>query len=91
MAKTEVIKFICSECGHSSPKWLGRCPSCGGWNTFSEEKMVTASKSKTATETSSKTLSSIPVEKEFRFSSGISELDRVLGGGIVHGRSEERR
>ncbi len=87
MAKTEVIKFVCSECGHSSPKWLGRCPSCGGWNTFSEEKTVPQSKSGKLPDSSSRSLASIPVEKEFRFSSGISELDRVLGGGIVHGSS----
>ncbi|MCR5761091.1 MAG: DNA repair protein RadA [Sphaerochaetaceae bacterium] len=87
MAKTEAVRYVCSMCGHSSPKWLGRCPSCGEWNSFTEEKTAPASRGGKNVSSSSQSLSSIPVENEFRFSSGISELDRVLGGGIVHGSS----
>lgn len=82
----EDIRFVCSECGYSSSKWLGRCPDCGAWNSFSEEK-VQKQTSKTAktVAASSMLLSEVPYESEFRFKSGISEMDRVLGGGIVFG------
>ena len=85
MAKEE-MRYVCSECGYSSPKWMGKCPSCGAWNSFAEEKIELNSKriSKEFLQTSSTTLSSVPYQSDFRFDSGISELDRVLGGGIVN-------
>lgn len=86
MGKEESIRFVCSECGYSSSKWMGRCPDCGAWNSFSEEKVVKQSaKSPVLQNVSSTLLSEVPYESEFRFKSGISEMDRVLGGGIVYG------
>ena len=82
MSKEDATRFVCSECGHVSTKWLGKCPECGSWNSFAEEKVSTKTSAKVQN-VSSVTLSSVPYEKDFRFESGISELDRVLGGGIV--------
>ncbi len=81
--------YICSECGFTSPKWMGKCSDCGAWNTM-EEQLVTAPASnklntgiyKTAV---AKSLSQINVTDEERFITGIAELDRVLGGGVVKG------
>lgn len=81
-------QFLCSQCGYTSSKWLGRCPDCGSWNSFTEEKIEDKkSVSKDSSQYSSTTLSNVPYESEFRFESGISELDRVLGGGIVRASS----
>lgn len=81
-------QFICSQCGYTSPKWLGRCPDCGSWNSFTEEKIEEKKGiGKESLQCSSTTLSDVAYESEFRFESGISELDRVLGGGIVRSSS----
>ena len=81
-------QFICSQCGYVSSKWLGRCPDCGSWNSFTEEKIEDKKTvSKDSLQYSSTALSDVPYETEFRFESGISELDRVLGGGIVRASS----
>lgn len=90
MAKTVNTVFICSECGASSPRWLGRCPACGTFNTMTEEAVKTASP-KTAEKKSvysvarAQPLSKISYERYERTSSGITEFDNVLGGGIVTG------
>lgn len=93
MAKTKTSWF-CAECGHESTGWLGRCPACGAWNSFTEASRVTGEKSKKTASTSSwlsnsevevKALSDVDVEKSTRFSSGMKELDTVLGGGFVSG------
>lgn len=88
MAKS-VTEFICSECGASSPRWLGKCPACGKFNTMVEEIIKPAAAQKTAQKTvyggRAKPLSEITFEKYNRTSSGISEFDNVLGGGIVKG------
>ena len=80
--------YICTECGHSAPKWYGQCPGCGEWNTLVEEQ-VSEVKSKTTTASRTTTfalgLDEIEVNNEIRYVTGISELDRVLGGGIVKG------
>lgn len=76
------MKYSCSECGYTSTKWMGRCPACGQWNTFVEEVEDKHAK-KAVGDVKSTVLSGIPMEKQFRFESGISEFDRVLGGGIV--------
>ena len=81
--------YICRECGYESPKWLGKCAGCGSWNTM-EEDVVMPSKaspllSSSSKTTSAKPLSQISLTAEERFVTGISELDRVLGGGIVKG------
>jgi DNA repair protein RadA/Sms len=86
MAKCE-YRFACQECGYETSKWLGKCPSCGQWNTFVEE-IVT--KSKTAATPKSGTINAVELDSvqtggEERFVTGIGELDRVLGGGAVKG------
>ncbi len=86
--KTKSVYF-CSNCGYESPKWLGKCPGCGEWNTFVEEK-VTAKKggsSKKGLVKGSKPqkLSEIEVKEEMRMKMPSSELNRVLGGGLVSG------
>ena len=84
MAKN-VTTYVCSECGAASPKWIGRCPNCGGWNTYIEEFTAPAEPAKRAVSgrTRPVTLDKITEEKRARVSSGNAELDRVLGGGIV--------
>lgn len=91
MAKSKTI-FVCSQCGYETVKWLGRCPSCGGWNCFDETVSASpsASPAKNAAMHSVKTQPLLSVREidetdEIRFHTGISELDRVLGGGIVKG------
>lgn len=77
------ILFECDGCGAQSPKWLGKCPNCGAWDSFSEVKE--ADEGMVLSDESSRKLSEIE-EKEFRrIKSGISEFDRILGGGIVEG------
>lgn len=87
-AKTKSVWF-CKDCGYESPKWLGRCPSCGQWNTMTESTTVTGRKGTTPSRTASHTpipLSDIDVTAaETRVSLGNAELDRILGGGIVEG------
>ena len=81
--------FQCQACGFTSPKWLGKCPDCGGWNSFAEEKRERpgrhASLVKNLGKSEPQPLSSIKSGTEQRMSTGIRELDRVLGGGVVPG------
>ena len=91
MAQKNRSVYICEECGFESVKWTGQCSGCGEWNTMIE-KTVTVQKSNSFTKTSSnlsscsaKALSQINTKDEHRFITGISELDRVLGGGLVKG------
>ena len=81
-------RFVCSACGRVESKWLGRCPSCGAWNSFEEEKVQPVSRSMPAAATGAvdekiRKLSDVAVSDSVRFSSGIDELDRVLGGGVM--------
>ena len=77
--------FYCQECGYQSHRWLGRCPGCSSWNTFIEEPgSAVASSSSVLPGALPVVMSEIRTEAEERFSSGIEELDRVLGGGIVN-------
>ena len=93
MAKKTATVFFCQECGHESSKWMGQCPACRKWNTFVEEKVnVTASgmggTAKTAAfKEAAKPvgISAISMREDERMCTGIAELDRVLGGGIMHG------
>ena len=83
-------QYVCSQCGYASPKWLGRCPDCGTFNTMAEEAVapVPTGKNKSPFRTGGARpvpLSQITYEKYERTSSGIPELDNVLGGGIVRG------
>ena len=90
MAKIKSV-FICSECGHESVKWYGKCPSCGEWNTMNEEIKDT-SKSSPAVKSRSfssyakpYSINEISTDDEHRYDTGCNELNRVLGGGIVKG------
>lgn len=87
MAKSKTV-FICAQCGFESPKWAGKCPSCGEWNTFSEEIVVENKKSEVRQikpSAPSVFLNEIDCNKDTRFLTNIKEFDRVLGGGIVKG------
>ena len=88
MVKTKSI-FICQNCGVQSPKWLGKCTTCGEWNTFVEEvvnkKQSTSRLSVQISGTQPLTLENIKAVKNQRISAGINEFNRVLGGGIVPG------
>lgn len=86
MAKSKVV-YVCSECGHEHLKWNGRCANCGEWNTL--EEMVQESKRSSATvlrsQLSYNSIADINYSDETRYITGMAELDRVLGGGIVKG------
>ncbi len=88
--KTKSI-FVCSSCGYETAKWLGKCPECGEWASFEEETRQTeASKARSAGALKAKSIASyqltqIEPDNELRYKTGMSELDRVLGGGIVKG------
>ena len=89
--------YVCTQCGETSPRWLGRCPSCGAWNTMTEDvvaepakasggKAAAAPRVTGQTSLVAQKLKNISTtEEKSRIVTGISELDRVLGGGIVIG------
>lgn len=77
--------FVCTSCGNESPKWAGRCPACGQWNTLEEYTPSPAAKTATRTGAMPRRLSEITSDETLRFSTGMGELDRVLGGGAVRG------
>ena len=87
MAKKKTI-FYCKDCGNESSRWLGQCPACGEWDTLVEEPVIKKSKRTNSPNISASepsTLDNIKIEDNSRISSGIGEVDRVLGGGIVYG------
>ena len=89
MAKAKTI-FFCTDCGTESPKWMGRCPGCGAFNTMQEhvEKPAASGRAKAAsigTGRKAQKISQLDTGDESRFSTGMGELDRVLGGGAVVG------
>ena len=87
MGKEKTV-FFCKECGYESAKWLGKCPGCNAWNTFVEEKIKTGNTTKQVSnipKSELKRLNDVQIVQKQRFTSGFSELDRVLGGGIVDG------
>jgi len=79
--------FACSECGHESPKWLGRCPGCTSWNSFVEHAPPRRTRSANGSPATAAAveLAHLPDEDQTRLPSGLPELDRALGGGIVPG------
>lgn len=81
--------YVCSECGYESAKWYGKCPGCGQWNTMNEEIRETGTQKSAAVSArrTSRPLSiaEISTSEEERYHTGLTELDRVLGGGIVKG------
>lgn len=88
MAKAKSV-FVCNECGYESPKWLGKCPACGAWNTFFEQKNVesksTATGKSIKEKASPQVLDNVVGRTDTRMDTGIGELNRVLGGGLVNG------
>lgn len=90
MAKNKTI-FICSQCGFESAKWLGKCPDCGSWNSFTEEVKIPVSNEKmvkssgVSTGNAPRKIRDIESSARERFDTGIEELNRVLGGGLVKG------
>jgi DNA repair protein RadA/Sms len=85
----QTTKYVCQSCGYVSPRWTGKCANCNEWNTFVEEAPVPASVARKSGGVASK-LNAIPLSQvdsitDVRFSTGIAEFDRVLGGGIVGG------
>ena len=83
--------FVCNECGYESAKWLGKCPACGSWNTFFEQKIIENKSSSLKLNTNNgkantpQKLNSYEAKETIRTSTGFEELDRVLGGGLVKG------
>ncbi len=85
-------RFVCQQCGHTAPQWLGKCPSCEGWNTFVEEMTQAPVKARVSSlgmksERPMKpmALKDIELTSESRIVTGVQEFDRVLGGGIMQG------
>lgn len=90
----QITSFVCQECGYDSPQWLGKCPECGNWNTFKEFRETKGRSSLKDSSTSLRMTREIPkpqplrqvsLSPKDRMSSGFSEMDTVLGGGIVMG------
>lgn len=93
MAKVKSV-YVCSECGYESAKWNGKCPECGQWNTFEEREQTVSAKSSAYGSSAIRAYSDdsvLPLDKidgesrEIRYLTGLKELDRVLGGGLVKG------
>ncbi len=90
MARTS-SRYVCQVCGYEAPRWMGRCPDCGGWNTLVEEVRPSPLKTRLGRAAAEGPpaeplpLSAVPLEAELRLTTGVAELDRVLGGGIVPG------
>lgn len=93
MGTKEKTVWFCTNCGNESPKWMGRCPACGEWNTMAEQTVVTGKPSRNSSISSSAPASAnrplhlkdIDASAENRLSLGLTEVDRLLGGGIVKG------
>jgi len=86
MKKQAKYIFICQSCGYQTPKWMGRCPDCGQWNSFVEEAPESGIKSnKFSAMGEPQAIDAISLDPEFRFKTGITEFDRTLGGGLVPG------
>ena len=93
MAKSKTV-FYCTQCGNETPKWQGQCMACGAWNTIVEQPAPDPRKKAAATKASAaggslmnrpRPLKEVETTDELRFETGMSELDRVLGGGAVRG------
>ena len=91
MAKAKTL-YVCSACGYETPKWMGKCPDCGSWNTLEEQETAPTFKAEEkklkrapGSDARAVRVDEIPDETMERRSSGIAELDRVLGGGVVDG------
>lgn len=90
MAKKRSTVFMCQECGTESPKYLGKCPSCGKWNTFVEEKIAQETDTRSRVSLSrqvskAQTIKDVKIEQTGRVKTDLNEFNRVLGGGVVPG------
>ena len=89
MAKAKTTAYFCRECGYESPKWMGQCPACRAWNSMVEEPAAAKKERQSAKSARQageiQILKDISMEQETRCTTGLSELDRVLGGGLVQG------
>ena len=91
MAKTkDKTIYRCRSCGAQSPKWMGQCPECGEWDSLTEEKLVARTPGKAGAGRSALAAKPVPIDsvdvtETLRIRTGITEFDRVLGGGIVDG------
>jgi DNA repair protein RadA/Sms len=83
MAKAAAVQFSCSDCGYATGKWLGRCPSCGAWSTLVEERTAPAAGKSTGAARPLLRLIEVEATDAERIRTGVPELDRVLGGGLV--------
>lgn len=90
--KTQRTVYVCSACGYETPKWMGKCPGCNAWNTLEEQApqpvqipAPKAAKQRPGIGSAALRINEIPDEQAERYSTGIAELDRVLGGGVVEG------
>jgi DNA repair protein RadA/Sms len=86
--KKSKTSFFCQHCGYMSPKWLGKCPSCSGWNCFAEELVSepeSGSRAEMQLDGKPMSIADIPADEGERTFTGLAEIDRVLGGGIVGG------
>jgi DNA repair protein RadA/Sms len=89
VAKT-ITQYVCQECGYSSPRWTGKCPGCGEWNTLTEEFIRQHDRKKQRTQSTADksvitTLNTIDMQQDERIRCGLMEFDRVTGGGLVPG------
>jgi DNA repair protein RadA/Sms len=90
LKKTPETVFVCQNCGHQSRKWMGKCPECGEWNSLVEERAKVSSKGAGRLGFKLREVEAVPYneiesQNDVRVSSGVTEFDRVLGGGIVPG------
>src|SRR5215470_13353333 len=92
MARNQKTVYVCQQCGSQQPKWIGKCPECGQWNSMAEEAAPGMGSDSSAGAGLFKTRRAVPIDYESiesqddaRQSSAIAEFDRVLGGGIVPG------
>ena len=86
MSKTPKLIYACQSCGYQTPKWLGRCPDCGAWNSLVEEVSGSGTGKPAAYDMGDpQTIDAICLDPELRLKSGIAEFDRTLGGGLVPG------
>ncbi len=90
MGKAPKSIYCCQECGYNAPKWLGRCPECGAWDCFVEERKISSHKpghrpGKSVLQAAPVPIDSVKIDDDNRILTGINEFDRVLGGGIISG------
>jgi len=84
--KNKSLTYQCQNCGYISKKWLGKCPDCGAWNSFTEEIVIDSKKILNSKKVSSTTLPEISLQKHYRISTEFKEFDKVIGGGLVPGQ-----